>query len=172
MTKRRKKREKERYTFQQLYFSRELCSTKKKKGLKKKKKNLNLQIRPDSTVNCLVASLHPSRGTWGLNTAHFICWTTWELGAQGITMRMPSVSRELTKPPLHHGHPHLPPPLGPLHWWTLTRKLKECLPLSDPKGSPATATTTATASPPSALPAHHPVAAPAISSPSFRCIPP
>lgn len=145
----------------------------KKGGRKRRrKKKLNLQIRPDSTVSCLVASLCPSWGTWGLNTAHFICWTTWELGAQGITMRMPSVSRELTKPP------STPPPssLGPLHWWTLTRKLKECLPLSDPKGSPATATTTATASPPSVLPTHHPVAATGIYSPSipplFCCISP
>ena len=122
-----------------------------------KKKSANAQIRPDLTVNRLVASLCLSRGTWGLNTAHFICWTTWELGARGITMRMPSVSRELTKPA------PLPPP-GPLHWWTLTRKLKECLPLSDPKGSPATTTTTTAASPPSVLPTHHPVAAAAISS--------
>lgn len=126
----------------------------------KKIESPNAQIRPDSTVNCLVGSLCPSRGTWGLNTAHFICWTTWELGARGITMRMPSVSRELTKPA------PLPPP-GPLHWWTLTRKLKECLPLSDPKGSPATTTTAATAtaaSPPSVLPTHHPVAVTAIYS--------
>lgn len=100
------------------------------------------RIRPDCTVNRLVSSLCLSRGTWGLNTACFICWTTWELEAGDITMRMPSVSRELTKPP----HPPSP---GPLHWWTLTRKLKECLPLSDPKGSPAT---TAAASPPSTKP--------------------
>lgn len=121
--------------FQSLNFTSEL--------LKKEKKNKNpesakAQMRPDSTVNRLVASLCLSRGTWDLNTAHFICWTTWELGARGITMRMPSVSRELTKPA------PLPSP-GPLHWWTLTRKLKECLPLSDPKGSPATTTTTTTA---------------------------
>lgn len=149
--------------FQWLNFSRELCP--KKKGEKKNTtESANAQIRPDSTVNRLVASLCLSRGTWGLNTAHFICWTTWELGARGITMRMPSVSRELTKPA------PLPPP-GPLHWWTLTRKLKECLPLSDPKGSPATTTTTTTASPPSVLPTHHPVAAAAISSLSLHPFP-
>lgn len=149
---------KKRGLFQWLNFSRELRPPKKAK--EKKLESTNAQIRPGSTVNRLVASLCLSRGTWGLNTAHFICWTTWELGAQGITMRMLSVSRELTKPiPL--------PPPGPLHWWTLTRKLKECLPLSDPKGSPTTTTTPPPPPPcPPFLPFHHPVAAAAISSPS------
>lgn len=141
-------------------------STSQVNSLKKerveKKKNpsefAKAQMRPDSTVNCLVASLCLSRGTWGLNAAHFICWTTWELGARGITMRMPSVSRELTKP--------APPSLlrGPctdghslVNWKNAYHCLTQRAPLPPPPPP-------LPPPPPRPLPNHHPVAASAISS--------
>lgn len=71
----------------------------------------------------------------------------------GLTARSPADYHEnaqcypvLTKPG---------PPLGPPHRWTLTRKLKECLPLSDPK-TPLPYPTTPSYPTPPLYPTHPP----------------
>lgn len=72
-------------------------------------------------------------GSWNPGHYHENAW------GLAVSSQSPSTPRP----------PHPPSP-GPLHWWTLTRNLKECLPLSDPKASPAA--TAAAASPPSKTP--------------------
>lgn len=134
-------------------------SEPQKKKRKKNPESAKAQIRPDSTVNCLVASLCLSRGTWGLNAAHFICWTTWELEPRALPWECMSVSRELTKPVPPHPPPFLRGPCTDGHSLVIWKNAYHCLTQRPPLPPPPPPQP-----PPSLLTHHHPVAAAAISS--------